>query len=142
MRKNLKIALFGLLILHLSTGYLHNDHKLSTKERIIHTVYKYPNPKELLSIIKIESGFRQYVISKKGARGLMQIHPIWDNELKEKGIIKEERDIFNIEKNIKAGHYILTYYKSKTKSFRKALLKYNGGGKNYPNKIIKEMKKW
>lgn len=142
MKRKFKIILFGAIILHLTTGYLPNDHKLPFKVRVIHAAHKYPNPKEILSIIMVESSFRQYAISKKGAKGLMQIHPIWIDKLKDEKIIKDEEEIFDINKNIKAGNYILSYYKSKTKTFKKALLKYNGGGKNYPNKIIKEMKKW
>lgn len=43
--------------------------------------------------------------------GLMQVNaPIWEKELKAKGIIKRRSDLFKIKPNLKAGYYILKKY--------------------------------
>lgn len=39
------------------------------------------DPEMVLGLIQVESGFRQYAISKVGARGFMQVMPFWTRVL-------------------------------------------------------------
>ncbi|MEF9427505.1 MAG: transglycosylase SLT domain-containing protein, partial [Candidatus Mariimomonas ferrooxydans] len=49
-------------------------------------------------------------VSFKGARGLMQIMPLWDDTLIKEGIIETPEQIFDIARNIRAGCWILRDY--------------------------------
>lgn len=101
--------------------------KNEKKHYIYYVVSKYKNQNLLLKMIYEESRFNQYAVSNKGALGLMQIMPnVWGKKLKELGIIKNVSDLFKVEENIKSGHYILTYYKEKSKTWKEAIRKYRG----------------
>ena len=128
-----------ILICLIPSKVFFNSHILDDKTVIFQETEKYKNKKLLRAVIKVESSYNKYAVSKKGAVGLMQIRPeIWHNELTKVGIISNYKDYFEIEKNIKAGNYILTkYHKNDLKI---TLKKYSGGAKNYYNKVIKEMK--
>lgn len=144
-KKRLKHKAFSLFFagfLTIFPTYLSNSHKLDTKTAIHHEVFKYHHPKLLLAMIKVESNFNPNACSKKNALGLMQIRPqVWKEKLIEEGIIETENDLLDIEKNIKAGSYILTHYQSKSKTLKQALGKYNGDKSNkYWKKVMKEMK--
>jgi soluble lytic murein transglycosylase len=109
---------------------------------ITYEVSKYKNKNLLMAMIEVESNFNRKAISKKGAVGLLQIRPsVWHKELKEQRIIKEFQDYFTIEKNIKAGNYILVKYQKKYKGDnKKALYYYSGKSKNYYKKVMEKIK--
>lgn len=94
------------------------------------------------AIIKVESNGDAKAVSNKGAIGLMQIrYSVWKKELKKQGIIKTRKCLFNPEKNVKAGKFILASYIKKSPNLEIALYKYSGGSKAYYNKVIKELNK-
>lgn len=92
----------------------------------------------ILSLIEIESAFRQYAISSTGARGLMQVMPFW-----KKHIGLPEHNLFDIRTNLRYGCTILRYYlQIEHGNIRRALARYNGslGKNNYPNAIFRAWK--
>lgn len=91
---------------------------------------------ELLAIATIESKFNPTALgpqTRSGrARGAWQIMPFaWTKELKEKGIISESRDYWNIEDSAHAGEYVLKFYLEEKGSLDKALFAYVGGCRQY-----------
>ena len=91
------------------------------------------SPELVLSVIEVESNFRQYAISRAGARGLMQVMPFW---LKEIG--KPGDSLFRVQTNLRYGCTILKYYLDKERgNLRQALARYNGsrGQHAYPAKV-------
>ncbi|MBN1545384.1 MAG: lytic transglycosylase domain-containing protein [Syntrophaceae bacterium] len=63
----------------------------------------------ILAIMRVESDYRQHVVSSAGARGFMQIHPSLARGLaKEAGIqYRDFTDLYDTRKNIRLGtHYI------------------------------------
>lgn len=76
----------------------------------------------VLSVMVIESGFKPKATSSVGARGLMQVMPLWTGHYKQCG-----RDLYDIEDNICYGTRILAYYLERNRGDeRRALLGYNG----------------
>ena len=90
------------------------------------------------AIIQVESSGNPKAISNKGAYGLMQIRwSVWKDELKEQGIAKERKDLFNPRINIEAGRYILAHYMDKhDNNLKEALNSYSGGAKRYYEKVM------
>ncbi len=89
------------------------------------------------AIIKVESSGNPKAISSEGAWGLMQVrHAVWGKELKKAGIIRHNQELFNPEKNIRAGEYILTKYYGQTGCLTKTLKKYSGNDKRYFEKVM------
>ena len=82
----------------------------------------------IMAIIETESSWRPDVVSHKGARGLMQIMPVWDTVFRENGIIEKAKMIFDIEKNIMAGCFILRHYTVTFPPLGNTLDAYSGGG--------------
>lgn len=121
---------------------LSNKHKLDIRTMLHHEIYKYPNPKLLLAIIKVESNFNHKAKSKKNAIGLGQIrHTVWGKVLKDAKIIETEDDLYDIKKNVASTHYILTHYQKKSKTLKQALSKYNGTKNDkYYKKVLKEIR--
>ncbi|RLI42692.1 hypothetical protein DRO59_03370 [Candidatus Bathyarchaeota archaeon] len=74
---------------------------------VVQCAYLEDWPELVLAICKVESHFNPYAVSTSGAVGLGQIMPVWVPELKEAGIIKSQKDLFDIEVNIRAVGYIL-----------------------------------
>ncbi len=74
-----------------------------------HKEFDLPIPL-IMAIIEIESTWRPDVVSHKGARGLMQIMPVWDETLIKEGILETPEQIFDIARNIRAGCWILRHY--------------------------------
>ena len=78
-------------------------------------------PKKLLyGIIKTESSFNPYAVSKAGAMGLMQLMPQTALEL---GV----KDIFDIRQNILGGAKYIAKLIKEFKDYKKALAAYNAG---------------
>ena len=82
------------------------------------------DPNLIMGLIEIESNFKRYAVSNKGAYGLMQInYKVWKNELS----IDPEK-IFNIDYNIDLGIKILKRYLKVAKGdIMRALHLYNNG---------------
>jgi len=91
------------------------------------------------AMIQVESSGRAGVVSSRGAVGLMQVRPaVWKRELQKERIIKARRCLFDPDKNINAGVYILAkYLKATGGDMRRALEKYSGGARGYYGKVIK-----
>jgi len=104
------------------------------------TTNKYENRDLLLAIIKVESHFNPSAKSSQDARGLMGIIPKWwlDVLIKNK-IIKSKRDLYDVEKNIAAGNFILGKYFEKYKDIHEVLDKYSGGHKGYSDRVFVAM---
>ncbi|MEX1182520.1 MAG: lytic transglycosylase domain-containing protein [Gemmatimonadota bacterium] len=89
------------------------------------------DPAFVLSIVLIESGGKPNATSFVGARGLMQIMPLWEGHWRGCG-----RNLYDIEANLCSGTSILSWYLDRSPGDeRKALLGYNGcvRGTNTPN---------
>src|SRR5690606_38990911 len=89
------------------------------------------DPAFVLSVVLIESGGKPRATSFVGARGLMQVMPLWSGHWRNCG-----KDLYDIEANLCAGTSILAYYlKRNPGDENKALLGYNGcvRGTNTPN---------
>ncbi len=97
------------------------------------------SPELILAVIAVESTFREQVVSRAGARGLMQIVPKWHPEkIREIG---GPQALFDPAKNIRVGTRILVQYLDRSDGdLRKALLRYNGSLKNprsrYADKVL------
>lgn len=87
------------------------------------------DPIQVAAVALTESEFNPKAVSKKDARGLMQIHkPTW-----------KMKDYFDAEENIKKGSEILFMYK---RDFPNSyLIRYSGGDKSYDAKVRKNEKK-
>jgi len=109
----------------------------SELHKIINEAFKYDNPLLIISIIEFESNFDLHAVSKKHADGLMQIMwTVWKDELITQFNIKTERELFEIDNNIRAGHYIFSKYYKQTGSVKKALNRYVGGDPTYPVRVL------
>lgn len=95
------------------------------------------DPALVASIINAESGFREDVVSKKGAVGLMQIMPKtgkWalerlSGQSVEIEFLSNGKDgiLFLPEENIKIGTYYLSYLIEKFKDLNLVICAYNAG---------------
>lgn len=91
------------------------------------------DPKLVLGLIEVESGFRKYAVSNSGARGFMQVMPFWTTTLH-----SPEHNLFNLRTNLRYGCTILRYYLNLEKgNLFRALGRYNGslGKSEYPNLV-------
>lgn len=95
----------------------------------------------VLSIIHVESNFRPNATSSVGARGLMQVMPVWLGVWRECG-----RNLYDIDDNLCNGISTLAWYlRRHNGDFRRAMLGYNGcvRGTNtpdchtYPDKVAR-----
>jgi hypothetical protein len=96
-----------------------------------HAYRKGLDPAFVVSIVLIESGGKPNATSFVGARGLMQVMPLWAGRWRACG-----RDLYDIEGNLCHGTNILAWYLERNPGDeRKALLGYNGcvRGTNTPN---------
>ena len=76
----------------------------------------------VISVMLIESAGKPDATSSVGARGLMQVMPLWTGHWRQCG-----RDLYAIEGNLCYGTKILAYYLDRNRGDeRKALLGYNG----------------
>jgi len=81
------------------------------------------DPDLVLGIIRIESYFRIKARSKVGARGLMQVMPLW----LAKNTLCEKKNLWDVEQNIDCGIQIYQYYLQMFSDQRLALIAYNRG---------------
>ena len=96
-----------------------------------HSYKRGLDPAFVVSIVLMESGGKPTARSPVGARGLMQVMPLWAGTWRSCG-----RDLFDIEANLCNGTSILAWYLDRNPGDeRKALLGYNGcvRGTNTPN---------
>lgn len=79
-------------------------------DEIVNAVIMKSNyPLVLLALMRTESSFNPTAISSKGAMGLGQIMPkFFAKPLKEVGIIKDMRDVFNIPTGVEATEFAWT----------------------------------
>ncbi len=96
--------------------------KISEKIQEIVNKYaeKYQISETLLkALIKTESGFNPNAVSRKGAKGLMQLMPVHTK--------RHNADPFDVETNVKIGTGHLSYLLDKYGDLRLALAAYNAG---------------
>ncbi len=99
---------------------------------IVESAIKYSgkynlSPILVLAIARAESEFYPFALSKRNAKGLMQVNP--DANLKlllQEGIFKEPADIFDPERNIEAGCFLLRQFINESPDLNTALDKYLG----------------
>lgn len=63
------------------------------------------HPELVLAVIEIESHFDRYAVSRAGAQGLMQLMPVWKNELG-----RPEDNLTDTATNLRYGCHILRFY--------------------------------
>jgi soluble lytic murein transglycosylase-like protein len=110
-----------------------------TFTEIVGEAMKYQKPLLLLSIMEVESNFIPTANSPKNALGLMQVMPgVWDKDLIAKGIIKERRDLYDIEPAVKAGNYVFGICLMQAKGDVEKAMEYYLGGKDgaYTKRIL------
>lgn len=92
----------------------------------------FPNvpPALALAVISTESGFRSWIESPKGAKGLMQIVPKWHTERMAKYAYDESVDLYDPRLNIMTGLDYLNYILGEVHGdIVYALMWYNGGAR-------------
>ncbi|VEE07317.1 transglycosylase [Neisseria animalis] len=93
----------------------------------------------VLGLIEVESAFRQYAVSRAGARGLMQVMPFWKDY-----IGKPSHNLFDIRTNLRYGCTILRHYHNVEKgNTARALARFNGslGSNKYPDAVLAAWRK-
>jgi hypothetical protein len=115
---------------------------------IVDSAIKYSEKYDLspilvLAIVKTESEFYPFALSKQNAKGLMQINPSANEQLLlQNGIFKEPADIFDPERSIEAGCFLLRSFINESPDFNTALDKYLGAESvAYKAQIHEEMGK-
>lgn len=115
----------------LSKWIYEHSTRISSKtcNEIATEVAKTNKPNLILALITVESEHVQSACSNKGAKGLGQImFKSHGDALIKKGIIKEERDLYDIIPNVKAIDYVLSMcLKDGKDDVTKALTGYLGG---------------
>lgn len=133
-------------------GHLEGTYKVSKNEAvtIVSSVFRYSDehnvaPELVLSVIDNESSFRTRAKSSVGARGLMQVLPVWhQDKIRLDGGSNEL--LWNPEFNIKIGTQILREYLNRSRgNVHEALARYNGslGANNgYPEKVLRSKERY
>ena len=99
-----------------------------------HSYERKLDPAFVVSIMLNESGGKPTATSSVGARGLMQVMPLWSGRWRKCG-----SNLYDIEANLCNGTSILAWYlRNNPNDERKALLGYNGcvRGTNTPNCFV------
>jgi hypothetical protein len=105
--------------------------ELSSQENI--------SPFLLVGIIEVESSFNPSAVSKKNARGLMQLMPEWAPKLG----VKKVSDFHDIDINISSGIKVLKIHiKEGNGSITKGLYYYVGKSNDYADNVYKAMGKF
>lgn len=97
------------------------------------------DPRLVLAVIDVESGFRKYAVSSAGARGYMQVMPFWVREIGMPG-----QSLFHPRTNLRYGCVILRHYLDiEQGDLFRALGRYNGslGRPEYPNAVLAAWKR-
>jgi soluble lytic murein transglycosylase-like protein len=98
----------------------------SRAKRLLHLIYYESvraglDPDLVLGVVTVESGFHQYAISDKGARGLMQVMPFWNK------VVKQKSSLFDPQVNLRFGCSILRLYLIQERGdLERSLKRYNG----------------
>lgn len=96
------------------------------------------DPRLVLAVIDVESGFRKYAVSKAGARGYMQVMPFWVRQIGMPG-----QNLFHARTNLRYGCVILRHYlQVENGNLANALGRYNGslGRPEYPQRVLRAMR--
>jgi len=95
----------------------------------------------IVGLIEVESEFKPWAVSKKDARGLMQVMPFWVKKKKEIGMdLGSKFDLHDIETNIKAGIQVFKYHlKEADNDINQGLYLYVGKDRTYANKVFNAM---
>ena len=96
------------------------------------------DPKLVLAVIDVESGFRKYAVSGAGARGYMQVMPFWVREIGMPG-----QNLFHERTNLRYGCVILRHYlRIEDGDLYRALGRYNGslGRPGYPERVLRALR--
>ncbi len=91
----------------------------------------------MLSIIHVESAFRQYAISSVSARGYMQVMPFWVKTIGD----TNAHNLFALRTNLRYGSVIFRHYLDiENGNVVRALARYNGslGKLKYPKLVLKK----
>ena len=94
----------------------------------------------ILAVMKVESNFRSDAVSKRGARGLLQITPgLARHVSRDIGVpVKESKALHEPEKNIKIGVNHISGLLDKFENLKTALHAYNVGSYRLRNKAGKD----
>jgi hypothetical protein len=95
-------------------------------------------PRLVLAVIDVESGFRKYAVSSAGARGYMQVMPFWVREIGMPG-----QNLFHPRTNLRYGCVILRHYlEIERGNLHNALARYNGslGRPEYPDRVLRALR--
>ena len=100
---------------------------LTYQDEIFTAAEKYDLDAALLfSVARVESSFKPYAVSVRGAKGLMQILPsTGDYIAAKKGIT--DYDLFDVQTNVDFGAYYLKYLYGRFKEFTETAAAYNAG---------------
>lgn len=130
------------------------SHKRYSMAEVITEQAKLHNidPLLIVALIQVESNFKDNALSKKGAKGLMQLLPNTAKYIHSKDSkgINDFTNLYDMETNIKLGTAYMDYLLKKTKgNMEHALIAYNMGPgnmykamrnnrlpKNYSNKVL------
>lgn len=143
MNKKRFISLFIIFVL-LVVGWICIDKKVILKlfhprfyKEYVETYSKEFDIDENLvySVIKVESKFNKKAVSRRNAKGLMQISDITQNWAEEELGLKDT-DIFDPETNIKIGCWYLSKLYKEFNDLDLVITAYNGGSGNV-NKWLK-----
>ena len=96
------------------------------------------DPRLVLAVIDVESGFRKYAVSSAGARGYMQVMPFWVREIGMPG-----QNLFHPRTNLRYGCVILRHYlRIEDGNLHNALGRYNGslGRPEYPERVLRALR--
>jgi len=88
----------------------------------------------VVGVMDVESAYNPFAISKKDARGLMQVmFKYWGKQYE----VAKASDLHDIALNINIGIQVLKHYIDKNEgNISKALTAYNGGGKDYAREVF------
>lgn len=88
----------------------------------------------IIAIMQAESQFDPNATNKRSkAAGLMQVMPFWAKDFN----LKSKKELYEIQTNIYAGIKILKIFLDEHNgNLKKALYRYVGGSKKYPNEVL------
>ncbi len=98
----------------------------------------------LVGMMEVESNFGPHALSKKHARGLMQVRwKVWGEMLKDEFGYIDYHELHQIKKGITAGIIVFKHYmRQNDNNISKALYAYVGKSNNYVTKVYSAMGKF